>query len=180
MANLIDASFFVAEIDIPNKSKAEVLETVNWFIDKYEPICLQSILGYPLYKAYLAAPTEPRFVALFNGVEYTQNDGVLAKWKGIVQSETESMLAYYIYYFFQKNTAIKQAGIATVIPKAEGSYNISPAEKMVAAYNTFVRTLNEMLIYLTTQTVAEDYPEFTYDTTRSVIASFRPVNTFDI
>ena len=138
MANLIDASFFVAEISIPNNTATEVAQNINWFINKYEPKVLEQLLGYELSKLLVASPIDVRFANLINGVEYTDDSGVLTKWRGLKQSATESMLAYYIYYQWQRFNAIKQSGLATIIPKGQEMVNTSPAPKMVQAYNNFV------------------------------------------
>lgn len=54
MPNLINSSFFVREITIPNLNDTRVLERLNMYIQKYEPLFLQEALGYYLYKALLS------------------------------------------------------------------------------------------------------------------------------
>lgn len=87
MSYLINQSFFVRDLVIPNTGNAAVLETINSFIAKYEPQCLSKILGYELYKAF-GTESSQRMVDLLGGVEYTNQFGKLAKWQGLVHGNT--------------------------------------------------------------------------------------------
>lgn len=47
--SIISASDFVHEYNIPNRTKPEIAEDINWFISKYEPQLLVELLGADLY-----------------------------------------------------------------------------------------------------------------------------------
>lgn len=92
--SFIDASYFVAELDIPNSDNPAVAERISYFIEKYEPTFLQKLLGYPLYKAFITGmnvvpPASPdaRFLAILTGAEYTDRNGYLQRWKGLVLTD---------------------------------------------------------------------------------------------
>ena len=42
---LIDLSFFVGDIVIPNTERTTISERLSWFISRYEKECLISLLG---------------------------------------------------------------------------------------------------------------------------------------
>lgn len=51
MPTLINKSFFVGDINIPNLDHPMTLERLNFFIAEREEMCLKHLLGWPLYKA---------------------------------------------------------------------------------------------------------------------------------
>jgi hypothetical protein len=92
--SFIDASYFVAELNVPNSGQPAVLEKITWFIEKYEPIFLQKLMGYPMYKAFVAginvvAPATPdiRWLNILYGAEYTDWQGYTQKWKGLIVTD---------------------------------------------------------------------------------------------
>src|ERR1700722_9823945 len=104
--SLIDASYFVADLNIPNTDNAGVLERVNWYINKYEPDVLLKMMGYPLFKAFAAslaavapATPDPRFINLLYGIEYTNQAGRPKMWKGIIKTSNPvfTMLGGFVY-----------------------------------------------------------------------------------
>lgn len=93
--SLIDVSYFVGELTIPNTDETAIAERLTGFINKYEPLFLQKLFGYPLYKAFVAAmsvtpPATPaqRFLNILYGVEYTDFQGRLQKWKGLIVTDS--------------------------------------------------------------------------------------------
>jgi|SRR6185437_9473459 len=91
--SFIDASYFVGELSLPNTDEAAVAERLTLFISKYEPRFLQMLFGYPLYKAFVAGmavtPTpDQRFLDILYGKEYTDFQGRLQKWKGIIVTDS--------------------------------------------------------------------------------------------
>lgn len=92
--SFIDASYFVGELDIPNNGEAAVAERIQFFINKYEPLFLEKLLGYPLYKAFITGmsvtpPATPdvRFLNILSGCEYTDYNGQVQKWKGLILTD---------------------------------------------------------------------------------------------
>ncbi|HXS55730.1 MAG TPA: hypothetical protein VN726_06375, partial [Hanamia sp.] len=85
---LIDTSYFEAELSMGQITSPAVVASVNLFIEKYEEDLLTTLLGYPLYKAFMLGladdPIDQKWVDLLNGAEYTYN-GRLRKWGGILQ-----------------------------------------------------------------------------------------------
>jgi hypothetical protein len=85
---LIDRSYFVGELNIPNTDRPEIQERLDLFIETYETELLRDLLGYPLYKAFMnglqGAPVDQKWTNLLEGVEYTDQSDRLTKWRGLV------------------------------------------------------------------------------------------------
>lgn len=164
MPNLIDQSFFVRDITIPNTTNPAILERLISFIDKFEPRCLDIAFGYNFYKLY-QTETSQRMTDILDGAEFVNRFGVTQKWVGLVHDTDQSLIAYYVYYYFQKDSISQTTGVATVVSKKEASINISPAEKMISAWNQFARESNSLISFLRSKKDIDDvfvYPEFTY------------------
>lgn len=93
--SFIDTSYFVAELNIPNSGDTAVAERIQWFINKYEPLFLQKLMGYPLYKAFVsgmnvALPSTPsqRLLNILYGTEYIDFNGLPQKWKGLIVTDS--------------------------------------------------------------------------------------------
>ena len=69
------------------------------------------------------------------GKEFTTRGGNLQKWNGLVNTERESVIAYWVFYKW----AIERETIATrsaaIKPTPENSENASFETKALAAYN---------------------------------------------
>jgi hypothetical protein len=85
---LIDRTYFIGELNIPNTSKPEIGGLVDWFIEKYEEKFLTEVLGYELYKAFKAGlqsvTVDQKWTDLIEGVEYTNTQSKTAFWRGLV------------------------------------------------------------------------------------------------
>lgn len=85
---LIDRTYFVGEINIPNTNQAAIGSQVDLFIQQYEDRFLNEVLGYTLYKALKAGmqvvPVAQKWTDLIEGVEYTDTADKTRKWQGLV------------------------------------------------------------------------------------------------
>jgi len=175
MANLIDTSFFVGEINIPNTGKLEVQESLTHFITKYETDLLQQLLGHGLWKSYNADNETPRFVELINGIEY---DNGTKSWGGLVRingTTKLSLIANYIYYHWLKDKEIWNSGIGSVKPTPNQAINMSPGLKMVEAWNDMSKQICEFYDYMSFSKTSV-YPEWnTFG-----LWQFKRTNDFDI
>ncbi len=127
---LINQSFFIRDITIPNTGNDQVLERLNSFIAKYEPQCLLKLLGYPLYKLFVTEDST-RMTDLESGTDYVGINGNIYKWNGLVHDKDQSLIAYYIYYYFQEASATQSTGVNTSVPKGADSSPVTPADKMI-------------------------------------------------
>lgn len=160
--NLINQSFFVGEINIPNTNVQAVSEKLSYFINKYEPECLLKILGYPLYRVF-GNEASQRMTDLINGAEYFDALGNVNKFKGLIHDTNYSLIAYYIYYFFQKSSITESTGVSTKLPDSEAGKTVSPADKMISAWNNFATESQSLISFLWFKGDVNDnrvYPEF--------------------
>lgn len=85
---LIDRSYFVGDLNIPNTHRPEIQERLDLFIETHEPELLRDLFGYPLYKDFMqglqGAPVDQKWTDLLEGVEYTDQSDRLTKWRGLV------------------------------------------------------------------------------------------------
>lgn len=85
---LIDRTYFVGELNIPNTNQAAIGSAVDLFIEQYEDQFLNEVLGYTLSKALKAglqvAPVAQKWTDLIEGVEYTDLANKTRFWKGLV------------------------------------------------------------------------------------------------
>lgn len=94
---LIDRSYFIGELNIPNTNQPAIGGLLDAFIQKYEPLFLEKVLGYALYQALIAGYSVPspdqKWIDLVQGVEYT-SCGRLTKWKGLVTQPVSVLDAF--------------------------------------------------------------------------------------
>jgi hypothetical protein len=154
--SIIDESFFIRDITIPNTSNEAVLERLTLFIEKYEPECLKKIFGYKLYKL-LKSEVSQRMTDIIFGTEYTDTYGNLCSWQGLVHDVNISLIANYVYFFFQEASATQTTGVSTSISKTESGTSVSPYFKMQSAWNFFSKEVNDLIYFLRSQ--SDVYPE---------------------
>jgi len=193
MPNLVNRSFFVADINIPNADEASVAEKLDMFITRFENECLVKILGYELSKL-VKTENSQRMNDLVFGAEYTDCKGKLQLWEGLVvevmqntssdgdNSYWESLIAFYIYYFFEESSASLTTGMTTSVSKAEAGEIHSPADKMCAAWNNFSNRCDSLFEYLNTKNKEQTpvYPEFTRRDFHKGFKLSRTINIFGI
>lgn len=292
--SLINASYFVADLNIPNSDQPEIAEKINWYIAKYEPKCLQHILGYPLYKALINAINEvddlmtldQRYKNILFGTEYTGFNGFTKYWKGLITTDdlsffestgggykkpqyliagttpglivnansfifdgtnatddwrgqvpvisrmatilfpdvdyswnadtgefillgagdkfgdgekffaefeltpsatsqvpqptqNESVIANYVYFFYQRKSISQSTGIGEAQTNAENAINVSPNEKLIAAWNELAARVIEFIEYID-RTVAQTpniYPEWNFNYKYEALRHFEFLNS---
>lgn len=143
---LIDKSYFIGEILIPNLSSigsggSQAISKANddllqVFIRKYEKLFLLSLLGPSLYEG------------LKKGFEAKEE-----KWMALAEQLADSEnhispIANYVYYWFIRNKITETAGIGEVIGKANNAVMVSPEIKMVRAWNEMVDLVNEIVRWI--------------------------------
>ncbi len=138
----IDESYFINEISIPNLGKPQTIANLNSALNKYEKDALVSILGYELYDLMADDDSPDRFQEIINGADFTfsfEGKTINRKWIGLVNTELESLIAYYTYYFYLKNKNTLTTAVGNVKPKVENADQSTPMLKLVTAYNRYIR-----------------------------------------
>ena len=141
MANLIDKTYFVGDISLPSQKLDGTLSNIDSYITKYEKEILMQLLGYDLYKDFIANPTDARWVEFKDGAEYTVKSGAseyTVKWNGLVNTDLVSLIAYYIYFNYMRDLVTHTSGIGEVLSASENAARITPSDKMVHAWNEHI------------------------------------------
>ncbi len=187
--SLINAQYFVGNLLIPNATEVSVAGTINFYINKYEKEFLVKLLGYQLYKAYEADPTEQRFKDIIEGVEFTEYNGNLAKWNGLVEvlvpepttpattpiGQKQSIIANYVYFYYRKFNMTQFTGIGEVVTTAsEGSIVVSPRRKIIAIWNEIHYIVSDFIAYLDMN--QDKYPEWPVQDKYKTLDTFGFIN----
>jgi len=125
--NLIDATYFIGEINVPNTDTPAVQENINFFIKKYEAKFLKTLLGVSVYASFIAEMAKP--------VDEQAQIWKDLKSKLVDEENKQSPIANYVYKFFQYNGFTVTTGTGETKPKNENSTRASIVPKVVRAWN---------------------------------------------
>lgn len=176
--SLIDDTYFTNDIQIP----VSKYDTIQSYIDRYEPQILIDLLGYELYnlvKGYDPLTAEQRIIDLVEGVDYTVN-GHLCRWGGLINIDKISLVAYYVFFKWatEKETIATRA--ANIKIKNENADNVSYEVKAIASYNKMLRLYGYSIephysqsAYAFFKAKADDYPELLF-------TEKKPLNTYGL
>lgn len=142
--SLIDTSYFIRDISIPNIDSAP--NSVQGYIDMYEKEVLIKLLGYDLYKDFMAGldedPIPSKWINLRDGADFSfKFDGhtVSTRWEGLINESKRSLIAYYVYYKIRVDSVVNTSGIGDVVANAENSKKVSDVPNLVNAWNKMVK-----------------------------------------
>jgi hypothetical protein len=139
--SLIDSTYFIREIDLPSTAISGTKEDLATFITQYEKEVLIDLLGYELYKDFIANSGDTRWTRLTNGYEYQEDyqDGTTTvKWNGLINTDLISLIAYYVYFYYAKFHATRTSRVGESIDLSENANMTTWTPKMVNAWNEFV------------------------------------------
>ena len=174
MANYIDISYFVGKIDIPNtdvpgEGGANALEL---FIKQGESDFLSRFLGVKMYLELLSNTTFASPITgtgvwndLIQGVEFTDSVGIDNVCEGLTgqfvyasSGFKRSPIANYVYWEWMRQNSTQTVGIGEGVVQAENMRMVSPAPKMVRAWNEMVDWLWILHDYLVINKA--DFPNY--------------------
>lgn len=186
---LIDHTFFVGEINIPNTSDTDIKERLTYFIEIKQEKLLQDILGYVLWKAFDvgigAGGPDQKWIDIRDGKEYTGLDGYPHKWIGLKSSYTsgsvtikKSLIANYVYWHWQADNVTHSTGVGEASAKAENAVIASPKAKMIAAWNQMIDWICDLIYFLDSN--IETYPDWEQRNNYFQMRKYRKQNIYDI
>jgi hypothetical protein len=140
MANLITYADFINEINIPISDSTTTTAITN-AITQYQPEVLQDLLGYSLYKAFIAGlsvntPAQ-KWVNLRDGAEFSVTIGDetrLLKFDGV-----KPIIAYYVYLRYRNDNETYFSGQKQVKSETENSITADYDAALVPVFNSFIR-----------------------------------------
>lgn len=116
---VLTPSIFEGELSIGQLEEPDVAATVQWFINKYEPLYLAKLLGErlatALYEALKEAQPAQRFLDLAEKVK--------------------PLLAGYVYFYCRRDSETQSAGVSEVEAQTENARSVTASYKMVRAWN---------------------------------------------
>lgn len=172
---IIDETYFIKELRIPNTSEIDVSGSdapfVMW-IDQYARLCLQDALGSDLFIDFdsdvtagvLDAGAEQRWKNLVNGVDYTYQ-GKDYSWKGLIFTEGTfkgSVLAYFVYCHWLEYQLSQQTGLGESRGEAVNSMSANSTHRYVTTWNTFVKMYQGRTTATSTLTYVKGVPFYDY------------------
>jgi hypothetical protein len=185
---IIDKTYFVGELNIPDTGDPAVEERLNFFIAKYEVEFLRKIFGQALYNAYVAGiavtPTpDPIWTDLRDGKEYIVNSNNY-KWFGLRNETTkQSPIANYVYYWWLRSDTKAKPDNA----EDQRAYYEQRNQSMVRAWNEMSYWITgerhnyyyaSGLIGFLNQSTA--YPAWTAVDGFRTFREFAPINTMNL
>lgn len=138
---IIDESYFINDIAIAGTDNPAILAGLNSSIVKREKEALISVLGYELYEIFIANQAVQIYKDILDGKEFSFEfcgKTVTRKWVGLANTEKISLLAYYTYFFYEKDRNEFNSSVGFVKPKVENSVQENPRLKFVNAWNQYV------------------------------------------
>lgn len=162
-------SYFVIDINLPVD---EIQTEIDGYIARFEREILIKTLGFDLYYNFIAALSgtpDQKWLDLRDGKIYVQ-DGVNKRWRGLINDEKESLIAYYVYYQFLKSNNQYASGNGVKLVNSENSVNQSPIQKQKDAYNRMVDLISEMddFIQYSNSIDSTTYPNYEPEVIRKV------------
>jgi hypothetical protein len=148
MANLIDKSYFVNDINLPAGVLQGTPAQIDAYIERYEKECLKMLLGYDLYKALkVEIDSSPQVFTtvwdeLVNGAEYS-NGGYTQKWNGLVNTDKVSFIAYFVFWNFVRDNVTTYESVGAMTAQSENSKRVSADDLITESWNNFVTLYNE-------------------------------------
>lgn len=151
--NLIDHTYFIGELNLPNTQKQDVQDRLNLFITKYQAKFLNELLGYDLAKQLttgLTAPTpDTKWTDLRDGKEFIGLNGLMYEWQGLRDNLTKkSIIADYVYYWWMRNEVSQTSAVGEVMTTTENATRTSPSVKMCRAWNEMVNGVWQLVRFL--------------------------------
>lgn len=165
--NLIDETYFISVFSIAQLSEKSVRDKLKDMISTYQPLLLESAMGYELATAFIEGldvgsdeTADQRWIDLLNGKVFTTSYGVAAKWVGFKNSNKYlfSPLVCFVFYQWLRELNTQVAGINTVQSQPEKAVVASPGAKMTQAYNQMVDDIRILWEFL--EVNKDTYPEF--------------------
>lgn len=159
----IDQSYFTGPLEIAQLGQKAVIDKLNIFIERFEPIILEAALGYDFSKALIDGynpgsdeETEQRWLDILDGVAFSNTSGIRKKYNGL-----KSALAGFIFYEYMSKTHTQVTGIGVQKNKGENSVNANPAHLLADAYNTAAKEMETLWEFLQAKTQDPNvYPEY--------------------
>lgn len=174
---IINTSYFFGDLYIAQITETQVANTVNKYIQKYEPQFLQRVFGYEMAKNI-----DTTYPDILNGKEFNNvyNANRLDKWIGLKVDlgggKFSSVIANYVYTKYMEDNMSFSTGSGEKIIEQTSSETVSPGVKIIRAWNEMVDQLNVLVQFMMSDRVTY----VAYSPSYSDRSFFRKTNAFGI
>lgn len=142
MANIIDYTYFVGDINLPQGGSSDGQAYIDRFITIYETEFLQMVLGYDLWKAFTdglaAGSPDQKWIDLRDGKQFADLSLQNKKWIGFKNTNLVSPIANYVYCKIMEDMQTHTTSIGEAQNAAENAVIVSASHKIVNAWNRMV------------------------------------------
>jgi len=155
--SLIDDSYLIKEINIPANDD----DTIQSYIDRYEPDVVFDLFGYELGTEVLAFDTEnpgsstQRIQDIVVGKEYTvdgsncgfinpSGNDIAVKWNGLINAEKKSLNAYWVFYWFCRENESTVTNVGGAASNMENAKNVGFGAKAYKAYFDMIKLYGQV------------------------------------
>ena len=193
MSALINHTYFVGELNIPNWQNTEgIREDINALVSTYEQKYLDAAMGAEFADLFRSGITDERFAKLVNGGVFTISGGAFLAFNGISRkairfdglannASKRSPIASLVYYWWQRKSATTSTNSGETITEPDKAVAASANEKAKRAWNDMVEqtTILHGILSLAVDTDGNKiYPEFDYNMVDTVM--IQRINLFGI
>ncbi len=160
---IIDSSYFINKLNLPQAGNTEGVTDVNNFIEQYEPEYLKCVLGLDLYNAFIdgvdgsGLPDEQRWIDLLEGVDFTYKN-CLYHWNGFKPDAKISPIANYVFYQYVDNKVTDFTLIGMVQSTTDNNRVVVSDDVLVNAWNRMVDMNKNLYRFLKVNKTV--YPEW--------------------
>lgn len=160
---IIDSSYFVNKLNLPQVGNTEGLADVTNFIEQYESEYLRCVLGNDLYNAFIdgvsgsGLPDEQRWVDLLEGADFTYRN-CLVRWNGFKPTAKISPIANYVFYQYVDNKVTDFTLAGMVQSTTDNNRVVMSDDVLINAWNRMVDMNKNLYRFLKVN--ATVYPEW--------------------
>lgn len=160
---LIDVTYFINSINIPNTDNPTVSEELTALINASEPQFLRALMGAELYTAFKAGiqaeSPDQRWLDLRDGKDYTYQ-GDTKNWEGLRNATTkQSLIADYTFFEWVNQRVQQWSGTAVVQSTTQDNATaVSPAKVMSRAWNSMTQSAASFYAFM--EANESTYPEW--------------------
>lgn len=163
---LIDSTYFINKLNLPQVGNTEGLADVNNFITQYEPEYLRCVLGNELYDVFInevdgsGLPSEQRWIDLLEGVSFTYKNCsyVWNGFKPLTPALKISPIANYVFYQYVNNKVTDFTLIGEVQSTTDNNRVVSSVDRLVDTWNRMVDMNKNLYRFLKANKTV--YPEW--------------------
>lgn len=158
MEYITTQDLFVGELNTILDQNCAVDETLQYFIELYEPKIIKEILGqkfFNLLQTELAGSLSGDWDILVNGGNFTDSSGVVHQFKGL-----KYITASFIFYWYHRNNHYNAAQTGGSFPLREGGVVKSMSFKQMSVWNSateLIKSSDDSLKCFLDNSSLEDY-----------------------